>query len=88
LLNPVLSREEKLNRFKKIVRASDEKMKPLLSTTQLQKLQDLRKEQKRNLAAIIEKQKSGELTVQMRWTRFNQRPFRLDLTRFARPQSG
>ena len=56
----MLSREEKLNRFKKIVRASDEKMKPLLSATQLQKLQDLRKEQKRNLAAIIEKQKSGE----------------------------
>jgi hypothetical protein len=58
--NPVLSREEKLNRYKKIVRASDEKMKPLLSAIQLQKLQDLRKEQKRNLAAIIAKQKSGE----------------------------
>jgi hypothetical protein len=56
--NPVLSREEKLNRYKKIVQASDEKIKPLLSAAQLQKLQDLRREQKRDLKEIIAKQKS------------------------------
>lgn len=58
--NPVLSRDNKLNQYKKIVRASDEKIKPLLSAVQLQKLQDLRKEQKRNLEESIAKQKSGE----------------------------
>ena len=55
--NPVLSRQDKLNRYKKIVRTSDEKIKPLLSAPQLQKLQDLRKEQKRDLEGIIAKQK-------------------------------
>jgi hypothetical protein len=58
--NSVLSREEKLNQYKKIVRSSDEKVKPLLSANQLQKLQDLRKEQKRELEAIIAKQKSQQ----------------------------
>jgi len=56
--NPVLSREQKLNRYKKIVQASDNKIKPLLSVTQLQKLEDLRREQKRELKEILAKQKS------------------------------
>jgi hypothetical protein len=58
--NPVLSREEKLNQYKKIVRTSDEKIKPLLSGVQLQKLQDLRKDQKRDLEEVIAKQKSDQ----------------------------
>jgi len=58
--NPRLSREEMLNRYKKIVQASNEKIKPLLTAIQLQKIQDLRKEQKQNLEAIITKQKSRE----------------------------
>jgi hypothetical protein len=58
--NSVLSREEKLSQYKKIVRSSDEKVKPLLSANQLQKLQDLRKDQKRELEAIIAKQKSQQ----------------------------
>jgi hypothetical protein len=58
--NPVLSRKEKLNKYKKIVRAPDEKIKPLLSAPQLQRLQDLRKQQKRDLEGIIAKQKSEQ----------------------------
>jgi hypothetical protein len=56
--NPVLSREDKLNQYKKIVRASDQRIRPLLSPSQLQKLQDLRKEQKQDLEGMIAKQKS------------------------------
>jgi hypothetical protein len=57
--NPVLSREDKLSRYEQIVLASDAKMKPLLSASQVQKLQDLRKEQKQELKKIIA-QKSGK----------------------------
>ena len=56
--NSALTREEKLDRFKKIVRTSDAKITPLLSASQVQKLRDLRKEQKRDLDEIIAKQKS------------------------------
>jgi hypothetical protein len=58
--NPVLSPKEKLNLYKKIVRVSDEKIKPLLSAPQLQRLQDLRKEQKRNLEGMFAKQKAEQ----------------------------
>ncbi len=58
--NPAFSREQKLNRYKKIVGASDEKIKPLLSAPQLQRLQDLRKGQKRDLEGIIAKQKTQQ----------------------------
>ena len=58
--NPVLSREDKLNQYKRIVRASDQKVRPLLSASQLQKLQDLRKAQKQDLEGIIAKQKNSE----------------------------
>jgi len=51
--NPVLSRKEQLNRWEKLVRASDEKMKPFLSPTQVAKLQQLRQEQKQDLKKII-----------------------------------
>ncbi len=58
--NPALSRNEKLARFKKIVRASDEKIKPRLSGTQVQKLQNLRKQQEQDLTEIIAKQKGQQ----------------------------
>lgn len=44
--NPVLSRKELLKKFEEIVRSSDKKIKPLLSQEQVQKLEQLRKEQK------------------------------------------
>jgi hypothetical protein len=51
--NSVISRKDKLNRWMKIVQSSDDKIKPLLSQTQLQKLQGLRKEQKQDLKKLI-----------------------------------
>jgi hypothetical protein len=59
-VNPVLSPKDKLNQYEKIVRTSDGKIKPLLSATQLQKLQDLRKGQKQDVKRIIEEQKSSK----------------------------
>jgi hypothetical protein len=58
--NPALSRADKLSRYEKIVHTSDEKVKPLLSATQLQELQDLRKEQKQDLKRMIAEQKSSK----------------------------
>ena len=54
--NPVLSRVDKVNQYKRLVRASNEQIKPLLSASQLQKLQNLRKEQKQDLEGVIAKQ--------------------------------
>lgn len=51
--NPVLSRKEQLNRWEKLVRASDEKLKLFLTPTQVEKLQQLRQEQKQDLKKII-----------------------------------
>ncbi len=51
--NPVISRKEKLETFGKVVRASDEKIKPILSPTQREKLQALRKEQKEQLKKLM-----------------------------------
>ena len=48
-ISPVLSRKDKLSAVEKIVRASDEKLKPILSTDQWHTLQEIRKEQKREL---------------------------------------
>jgi hypothetical protein len=50
----------KADGYKKIVRSSDEKINPLLWAPQLQKLLDLRQEQKRGLEGIIAKQKSEQ----------------------------
>ena len=58
--NSVLSQEAKLNQYEKIVRTSDKKVRPLLSTVQLQKLLDLRKEQKQDLKRMIAEQKSSQ----------------------------
>jgi hypothetical protein len=51
--NPVLSRTEQLKRWEKMVEASDGKIRPLLSAVQLDKLQQLRKQQKEELKRII-----------------------------------
>jgi Spy/CpxP family protein refolding chaperone len=56
--SPVLSREDKLNKLEKIVRSSDAKLKPILSTDQWQILQDMRKKQRRELReSLVEKRK-------------------------------
>ena len=59
-VNPVLSSGDKLKQYDKIVLASDERIKPRLSTRQVQKLEDLRKNQKQDLKRIIAEQKSGK----------------------------
>jgi hypothetical protein len=57
--NPVLSSEDKLNKLEKIVRSSDQKLKPILTADQWQTLQNIRKEQKRELnESIAEKPKA------------------------------
>jgi hypothetical protein len=56
LQNPVLSRKDKLNNYENIVGNSDTKIKPFLSTTQLTKLLELRKEQKKELKRLIREQ--------------------------------
>jgi len=58
--NPALSREDKLSRYEQIVQASDAKMRPLLSASQVQKLQDLRKGQKQELKQIIAQQSAKQ----------------------------
>jgi hypothetical protein len=56
--NPVLSREDKLNKLEKIVRSSDAKLKPILSTDQWQTLQKMRKKQRQELRkSLAEKPK-------------------------------
>jgi hypothetical protein len=42
------------------VRASDSKMKPILSQTQREKLQQLRKEQKEELKDLLAQEKTGK----------------------------
>jgi hypothetical protein len=51
--NPVLSRKEQVNRWEKLVRASDEKLKPFLTPAQVGRLHQLRQEQKQDLKKII-----------------------------------
>jgi hypothetical protein len=55
--NPVLTRKDKLNRWEKTVRSSDQKLKPFLSADQIQKLQEMRKEQKEQLKQLAGEQK-------------------------------
>jgi hypothetical protein len=58
--NPALSKNDTLNQYEKILMTSDGKIKPLLSASQVEKLQDLRKEQKQNVRKMITEQKSGK----------------------------
>lgn len=47
--NPGLSQDDKLKKLEKIVRSSDDKLKPILSADQWQTLQNMRKQQRREL---------------------------------------
>jgi hypothetical protein len=58
--NPALTADDTLNQYEKILRASDAKIKPLLTGSQLRKLQDLRKQQKQDVKKIIAEQKSSQ----------------------------
>lgn len=61
IFTPVVSRKERLSKWEKIVRSSDEKMKPILTQEQWQKLQEMRKDQKRELKDLIaELEKQGQ----------------------------
>jgi len=58
IANPVLSAEDKLKKLEKIVRSSDQKLKPILSADQWQTLQDMRGQQRRELReSLSEKSK-------------------------------
>lgn len=54
IANPVLSKKDKLNKLEKIVRASDQKLKPFLSSDQWQTLQNMRKEQKEEMKELVD----------------------------------
>lgn len=54
--NPVLSRKQKLQKYEKIVETSDAKIKPHLSPSQLKRLSDLRKQQKKDLRTLVAKE--------------------------------
>ena len=53
LKNPVLTKNEKLERFEQIVRSSDAKIKPVLSSAQLEKLEKLRRQQKEDVKTFV-----------------------------------
>ena len=55
---PTIPRKERFKKWEKIVLASDTKMKPILTSAQWQKLQDLRKEQKQDLKKILDQEKN------------------------------
>ncbi len=50
---PSISKNERLKRWEKVVRSSDNKMKAVLTPTQWDRLQELRKDQKKELKAMI-----------------------------------
>jgi hypothetical protein len=58
--NPALSPDDKLKKLENIVRSSDDKLKPILSADQWQTLQNMRKEQRRELRESL----SGKLKDQ------------------------
>jgi predicted DNA-binding ribbon-helix-helix protein len=60
IFTPVVSRKERLRQWEKIVRASDTKMKSVLTEEQWRKLQEIRKDQKRELKDLIAKLESQE----------------------------
>lgn len=50
--NPVISRKDQMNRWEKLVQASDAKIKPFLTQAQADQLQALRREQKQDLKKL------------------------------------
>jgi len=59
LQDPTLSRKDKLKRYEKVLADSDAKIKPNLLQTQVDKLVELRKQQKSDLKKLISKQSSS-----------------------------
>lgn len=60
IFTPVVSRKERLSQWEKIVRASDVKMRSILTEEQWRRLQEIRKDQKRELKDLIAKLESQE----------------------------
>lgn len=59
IFSPVLSRKDRLKRWEKIVRSSDEKIKPILSEEQWQKLEQVRDQERGELKELIAKRESA-----------------------------
>lgn len=53
LWTPVVSPKDRLKQYQSIIKASDAKIKPLLSRTQVAKLEDLRKQEKVELKKLV-----------------------------------
>ena len=62
-LNSAISEKGKMSRFEKIVRASDEKIRPVLSQDQWQKLQKMRQQQKVKIKQALDDQKAGKAKI-------------------------
>ena len=60
IFTPVVSRKERLGQWEKIVRKSDTKLKSILTDAQWRRLQEIRKDQKRELKDLIAKQDNAE----------------------------
>jgi hypothetical protein len=58
--NPAISHKEKLDTLERVVRASDEKIKPILSQNQQERLQELRKEQKDQVKKLTSGKEAGK----------------------------
>jgi hypothetical protein len=56
--NPALSQKDKLERLRRAVHTSDDKMKPLLTQAQWTKLESMRQEQERELSQRLREQKA------------------------------
>ena len=56
IFTPVVTRKERLSQWEKIVKSADQKMKPILTEEQWTKLQEMRKDQKREIRDLIAKQ--------------------------------
>ena len=61
LWTPVVSPKDRLKQYERIVKASDVKIKPFLSSAQVSKLVELRKQQKVELKRLIAKRETDKL---------------------------
>jgi hypothetical protein len=60
LWTPVVSPKDRLKQYQKIVKASDAKIRPLLSRTQVVKLEELRKQQRGEVKKLIAELESAQ----------------------------
>jgi hypothetical protein len=58
--NPALSQKEKVERLRRAVHTSDEKMKPILTHAQWEKLESMRQQQERELNQRLEERGAGQ----------------------------